>query len=181
MGKQEIKIKDFFEGKRRKCSLRDFNVQRGKNGKHTIKLAVVMPLSNTLLGGIPDVFAELYALMGKEKSPHNFCKVAVVVESAQFSIFTTDVSKRHYVSIGAASLQDFTLVGEGLEEKRNVNLEFNVYLPGTEQLRDWSWDHLHSDFFVEVVPSQLELTEAAEEPKPETGKKKNGKQLDLVQ
>lgn len=178
MAKNEVKIKDFFEGKRRKCSLDNFQVLRAKNSKHTIKLAISMPLSNDSIAGIPTVFAEPFGIMAKDKSPHNLSKVSVIVESAEFSIFSTDVVKRAYANSNAASLQNFRLVGEGVDEKRTVSLEFDSYLPGTEPLRDWCWDHLHKDFFIEVVPAQMELEEQ-EDDKPKN--KKNAKQMELVQ
>jgi hypothetical protein len=179
MAKNETRIKDFFEGKRRRCSLDNFQVNRAKNDQYTVRLAVVMPLTNVELDGINNVFAEPFAIMNGQKSPHDFHKVNVAVDSAQFSIFTTDTQKRASIVSSAAALQDFKLIGAGAEDKRTVTLEFFAFVPGTEPLRDWIWTHLHKDFFVEVVPAQMELEEQEEE-KPAKGKK-NGKQLDLVQ
>lgn len=129
-----------------------------------IKLTVEMPLSNTLVAGIPDEFAEEYALMEKQKSAANFKKISVILEGAQLKIFTTDTSKRSAVDISGVTIQDVKLVATGIEDKRTVQMEFMAHLPGSELLRDWAWDHLHMDFFTEVIPTQMSLEEEDQPP-----------------
>lgn len=162
MAKQLARLNHFFEGKRRKCNLRSYHALKSKAGEHRFKLDVVMPLSHMPVDGMPAEFIEQYALMEKEKSALNMSRVAVTLDGALFSIFTTDTVRNSVVKINAATLQDFRLTASGVEQNRNVSLEFIVYLPATIALRDWVFDHLHGDFFSEAVPSQMELTANAD-------------------
>lgn len=175
------KLKDFFEGRRRKCELQVFNVLKNKAGERRIKLFVVMPLSGEPVTGTPDLFTEPYLLMQKENSSMNLSKIDVELDGAALDIFSTDTIASPAVKISGATLQDFRMMGDGCDDKRKVSLEFSIYMPYTMPLRDWGCDHIHAEFFVEVTPSQMEIP--AEEPKAEEkpeGKKKN-QQAELVQ
>ena len=175
MAKKNARLKDFFEGKRRQCSLQDYRPLKTKAGERRLKLSVEMPLSNMPVDGMPDDFTEEYALMEREKSKVNLSKVAVELEGALYSIFSTDTIGRPSVTINGATLNSFRLIGDGVEDQRTVSLEFTVYLPWTDDLRDWCGIHLHEDFFAEVVPSQMELVEEepVEKPIKAKGKKKD--------
>lgn len=169
--KNQKRLKDFFEGRRRQCELQDFHVLKNTAGEKRMKLSIIMPLSQMPMEGIPDAFVEQFILMEREKSALNFAKISVVLDGASFSVFSTDTTATSVLNVNAATLQDFRLIGEGSEEKRKVSLEFIAYLPATVKLKDWSFDHLHSDFFLEVVPAQTELN-LEEAPPPRKGKKK---------
>lgn len=92
MAKQLARLKDFFEGNRRRCTLEDYHQLRSAEDEDRMKLMVAMPLSNTPISGLSDDFAEEYALMEKQNSTANFKKIFVQMKGAKFSIFTTDTS-----------------------------------------------------------------------------------------
>ena len=177
MAKQLARIKDFFEGKRRRCTLDDYKQLKSAGNENRMKLMISMPLSNQPVDGIPDEFTEEYALMEKGNSAANFKKIAVEVKAATFTIFSTDTIKSHAVRAGSCTLNGFRLIGTGVEEKRTVSLDLVVYIPWSEGLHAWCAENLHGDFFCETVPSQMELVEEEQE-KPAKGKKK-GKRTDF--
>jgi len=164
MAKQLSKLKGFFDGKRRVCRLQDYRPLKTKGDERRVKLIVSMPLSNLPVDGMPQDLMDTYFLMNKEKNRTNFSKVAVILEGALFSIFATDVVDEPEVKIGSATLQDFKLVASGVDEKRTVSLDFVAYVPWSPKLRNWKDDNFHLDFFVEVVPQQMDLAEPAEKP-----------------
>lgn len=170
--KNQKRLKDFFEGRRRQCELQDFHVLKNTAGEKRMKLSIRMPLSQMPMEGIPDAFVEQFILMEREKSALNFAKIFVILEGAAFTVFSTDTTPTGVLTVNAATLQDFKLIGEGSEEKRKVSLEFIAYLPATVKLKDWSYDHLHSDFFAEVVPAQTELNLDQAPPPKKKGKQK---------
>jgi hypothetical protein len=172
MAKQLARLKDFFEGKRRRCTLDDYKQLKSAGNENRMKLMVTMPLSNQPVDGIPGEFAEEYALMNKKDSATNFKKVSVEVKAATFTIFSTDTIRNHVVRSGSCTLNSFRLIGHGVEEKRTVSLEFVVYIPWSEGLHAWCAENLHGDFFCETIPSQMELVEDEPE-KPAKGKKKD--------
>ena len=172
MAKDNARLKDFFEGKRRECNLQDYRPLKTKAGERRMKLVVSMPLSNRPLYGIPGEFAEDHALMERKNSKVKMSKVAVELEGALYSIFSTDTISNATVSLNGATLNSFKLVAEGVGDKRTVSLDFMVYLPWTDPLREWCGDHLHADFFCETIPYQMELVEAEPVEKPVKDKKK---------
>ena len=172
MAKQLARLKDFFEGKRRRCTLDDYHQLKSQGNENRMKLMISMPLSNQPVDGIPDEFTEEYALMEQENSAANFKKIAVEVKAAKFTIFTTDTIKSHVVRSDGCTLNGFRLIGTGVEDKRTVSLDFVVYMPWGEPLHKWCSDTLHADFFAETVPSQRELIEEeSEKPAKKKGKK----------
>jgi hypothetical protein len=175
--KNQKRLKDFFEGRRRQCELQDFHVLKNTAGERRMKMAVVMPLSQMPMEGIPEAFVDQYILMEREKSALNFAKISVVMDGASFSIFSTDTTPAPVLTVNASTLQDFRLIGEGSEEKRKVSLEFVAYLPATVKLKDWSFDHLHAEFYCEVVPAQTEMN--LEEPPPKKNAKKKQQELSI--
>jgi hypothetical protein len=173
MAKQLARLKDFFEGKRRRCTLDDYHQLKSQGNENRMKLMISMPLSNQPIDGLPDEFTEEFALMEREKSAANFKKIAVEVKAAKFTIFTTGTIKSHVVRTDGCTLNSFRLIGDGVEDKRKVSLDFVCYMPFSETLHKWCSDTLHGDFFSETVPSQMELKEEEQE---DTAKpKKKGK------
>lgn len=170
MAKASTKLQSFFDGNRRECTLRDFHVLKDRAGVKRIKLSVNMLLTDQPTHDIPEPFAEHYLLLCKEKSPIATSKIAVVMDGATVEIFSTDTVKRATAKITGGTLQDFKLVAEGINEGRTVALEFIAYLPATADLKDWSWEHLHADFFMEAAPSQMELPVEGPAKKPKKNK-----------
>lgn len=174
MAKQETKLKHFFEGKRRECELRDFHVLKDRQDVKRIKLSIVMPLSNRPATGMPEDFAEQFFLMDKEMCSTNASKIAVSMDGATAEIFSTDTVKGAAITSIGAVLQDFKMVGVGLKEKRTVSLEFTMTAMHTVKLLDWADKHLHATFYIEALPSQMELpTEEEPSKKPKKGKQTN--------
>lgn len=177
MAKQTAKLKHFFDGRRRECRLLDFHVLKDRQDVKRIKLSVEMPLSTQPATGMPEDFAEQFMVMEKETSSCNRSKIEVMMEGATSEIFTTDAEKAaSHTSIGA-TLQDFSMVGTGIKEKRKVTLNFTLNVSHTKALLGWADTHLHATFYLEALPSQMEL--ASEEPPP--AKKKKAEQKQLIQ
>lgn len=180
MAKQLARLKDFFEGKRRRCTLDDYHQLKSAGNENRMKLMISMPLTNEPEDGLPDEFTEEYALMNKQKSAANFKKIAVEVKAAKFTIFTTDTIKGHVVRSDGCTLNSFRLIGTGLEEKRTVSLDFVLYIPWGDPLHKWCAENLHGDFFCETVPSQMQLIEEEPERTAKPAKKK-AQQAELIQ
>jgi hypothetical protein len=169
MAKQLVRLKEFFEGKRRRCTLDDYHQLKSTGNENRMKLMISMPLSNNPVDGLPTEFSEEYMLMKRQESAANFKKISVEVKAAKFTIFTTDAIKSHVVRTDGCTLNSFRLIGNGVEEKRTVSLDFVVYLPWGDPLHKWCAENLHGDFFCETVPSQMQLIE--EDPQEKKGKK----------
>ena len=172
MAKQLTKLPTFFEGKRRLCTLDDYHQLKTKAGEDRVRLSVSMPLSDELAAGIPEAFAEEYALMLRNGSSANYKKIAVEVKGALVSIFSTDVTASPSVKSHGATLTGFRLTATG-GETRSVDLEFFVYIPWSQPVREWCSDVMHSDFYMETVPAQMDLTEDSK-PAIVSKKKKKG-------
>ena len=153
------RLKHFFEGKRRLSTLDDYHQLKGRSGENRMKLFVSIPLSNGSLDGIPVEIAEEHALMERINSAVTFKKIAVEMKSATFSIFPTDAHKRPIISLPGTTVNGFRLVAQGSDDKRKVNLCVVAYLPWTDELHKWCAEHLHADWFVEIIASQMELEE----------------------
>lgn len=181
MAKKNAKIRDFFEGKRRQCTLTDYRQLKSKENVRRMKLMISMPLSHTTVHGMPAAFIEEYALMEKESSVANYKKIFAEMEGAKFSIFSTDTIKRCAVRSDGVMLSNFRLVGEGIGDKRTVHLEFTAEIPWSMELRDWCSETQHSDFFSETIPTQMTLEESEEAPEPERSpkRKKDSKQTEF--
>lgn len=185
MAKDVSKLRSFFDGKRRECNLKDYHVLQDTQGRKRITLAVMMPLSNKPATGMPEEFAEQFMVMGREDSCSDFSKVSVTVQGATCDIFHTDVSNRAASKSIGAELQNFRMIGSGKKEKREIALHFTLTASHTDTLLDWADKHLHMKFWLEVVPSQMELKEEKEpkdkkaKTKPPPEKAANGKVLPL--
>lgn len=174
MAKQRTKLKSFFDGKRRRCRLDNFLVLKDRQDVLRMKLSVSMPLSNEPAAGMEDEFTGPYLLMVTDKSTLNSSKPSVAVEGAHVSIFATDAGKSPTVVTSGAQLQNFHLVGDGIEDKRTVALEFVAYLPLVAPLKEWCFPALHKDFYLEVVPSQLEIVAPEKPPRQVKAKPQQG-------
>lgn len=175
MGKQKARLIGFFNGKRRGCELSDLHVHKGQNDVKWIRLAVKMPLTGQPVTGMPDAFAEQFLLMGKDNSVFNLAKNEAEIDGATIAIFSTDTMKSPTVESNGVTIQDFRLVGEGVKDKRTVELHFTAEMPYSIAVRDWACDHLHSTFWVEVESSQLEMPQVGDDDK----KKGKSKQQSL--
>jgi hypothetical protein len=175
MGKSLARLKHLFEGKRRQCTLADWRPLKDKANVRRIKMTVVSSLSNQPFEGMPEDFEEEVSVMLKQKSTANFKKISVEMEGAQFTVFPTDTASSAWWKSHAVTLTSFKLLGAGVEDRRTVDLEFTAYVPWTDVLRDWVGDHLHNDFFLEVIPSQMEIPAETPAEKPAKKKKKDGR------
>jgi hypothetical protein len=177
MGKSNARLKHLFEGKRRQCTLADWRPLKDKANVRRMKLDIVSSLSNQPFESMPEEFEEEVAVMMKQKSIANFKKISVEMEGTLFTVFSTDIEKFPWWKSHAVTLNGFKLLGAGIDDRRSVDLQFNAYVPWSDDLRDWAGDHLHNDFFLEVVPSQMEIIAEtpAEKPVKEKKKKRDGK------
>lgn len=182
MAKQREKLKDFFEGRRRRGRLQDFRVLKDRKDILRMRLTIQMPLSNEPVQGINEKFSEPYVLMAKESSSLDFSRVNVAVDKAAVEIFATSTAQRAVVKAGSSNLQNFHLVATGSGASRTVSLEFDAELPVSDAdddpLTNWAMKHLHADFFIEAVPAQLEIGTDPADPKP--NKKKKPEQAGLA-
>lgn len=170
MAKQSRKLEDFFGARRRAAILLSSQLLRSKGKERRMKLSVTMPLSNTELAGIPTQFQNQFAVMEKQDAATNRASIDVEFDSMSVRIFSTNSIVEPTVAIQGALLHKFAMVAEGTGDKRAVSLDFLIYLPATEGLRIWEWDHIHETFFLESVKAQesLDLSEEAEDEEDES-------------
>lgn len=173
MGKN-AHLKHLFEGRRRQCTLTDWRPLKDKSKVKRVKMIITQSLSSQSFEGMPEEFDEEVSVMLKQKSTANFKKIAVEMEGVLFSVFATDTSSLWWKS-HAVQLNGFKLLGEGVDEKRTVDLQFTAYVPLLDDMRKWLDDTLHEDFFLEAIPSQRELSEDA----PAKKSKKRNKQIEF--
>jgi hypothetical protein len=157
MAKQLKKLPDFFNGHRKECRLINYQALVSKGDEKRIKLSVEIILSNKNVKHLADRFVPLFGLMEKEDSTTNLAKEAVTCEEMTVDIFATPDSSRASKTITACTFLDFKLVGAGEKDKREVALEFIIYMPADAVLNEWAFKHLHKTFFIESVPAQREL------------------------
>lgn len=185
MAKRLTRLNDFFDGKRRGCRLVDLHPLKDRVDMMRLKLDVSMPLSNMQANGINPCFADPYYLMAKTKSQSNHNKVAVEVHGAHFKIFLTPDAEQEALVGSPAMMRNFRLIAEGSDDKRTVDLHFDLYVPVTDAdddgMKNWSFKHLHKEFWLEAVPSQMKIEDDKPDPKdPKPNKKKNPKQASLL-
>lgn len=171
MGKN-AHLKHLFEGRRRQCTLTDWRLLKDKSKVKRVKMIITQSLSLQPFEGMPEEFEQEVAVMMKQKSTANFAKLALEMEGVLFSVFVTDTSPLWWKS-HAVQINGFKLLGEGVDEKRTVDLQFTAYVPMGDGMRQWLDDTLHEDFFLEAIPSQRELSAETPAEKPVKGKKKN--------
>ena len=165
MAKQARKMSDFYDSRRRRCTLVKSELLKSKGNEKRMKLLVSMLMSGTDLAHCPEPFLTQFGVMEKQDSATNRAVVDVQFDSMAVRIFSTDGIVEPTVDIAGALLHRFSMVGEGVGEKRTVSLDFLIYLPATLNLRTWEWDHIHGEFFLEAVQSQgsLDLSDEADE------------------
>ena len=171
-------IRHLFDGKRRQCTLSDCHPLKDKSKVRRMKMIIRQSLSLQPFEGMPEEFSEEVNVMLKQDSLANFKKIFVKMDGAKLSVFSTDTVKTSVWNTNGAALNGFKLLGDGIGEKRNVQLEFTAYVPWSDKVKDWCGDHLHEDFYLEAVPSQMEIPAEIPAEKP-AGKKKNGKVTDF--
>jgi hypothetical protein len=157
MSKASKKLEDFFGARRRICTLLSSQLLRSKGKERRMKLAVTMPLSNKDMTDIPTQFLNQFSVMEKVDSATNRSTIDVEFDSMGVRIFSTDVTVEPTVSIQGALLHKFAMVAEGSGDKREVSLDFLIYLPATPALREWEWETIHAEFFLEAVKAQGSL------------------------
>jgi hypothetical protein len=162
MSKTAKTLEDFFNARRRVCTLVRGELLKSKGEEKRMKLSVSMPLSNSELTDCPEPFLTQFGVMEKHDSALNRARIDVEFNSMLVRIFSTNSIVEPTVSITGALLHKFAMVGEGTGEKRTVSLEFLIYLPATKPLHDWEWDATHSDFFIESVKAQGSLNLSGE-------------------
>ena len=157
MEKSAKKLEYFFGARRRRCTLVRGELLKSKGNEKRMKLSVSMILRNTNLTDCPEPFLTQFGVMEKQDSALNRARIDVEFDSMAVKIFSTDRIVEPTVNILGALLHKFSMIGEGVGEKRTVSLEFLIYLPATKALHDWEWNATHAEFFVESVKSQGSL------------------------
>jgi len=181
MAKENNKIKEFFEGRRRAASLAAWTHLRNRAGETSrIKLDLRFPLLNHDVQGMPESIGEAFTTMAKDASAIMRTNLNIFYEGMTLEFFTADTGIRPAVSVTGVTLDKFSVVAAGTGEKRTVDLQAVAYIPANIQLRDWAWDHLHGSFHTEAVYSQSEIKfdeavpkgddpDAPEDPEDEMG------------
>lgn len=172
------RLPHLFEGNRRQCTLTDYRPLKSKSKEKRMKLLITSSLTSQPFDGMPEEFSEEFYLMKKDKSATNFKKVNVEMENALFSVFATDTSGLYWKA-HSATINGFKLIAAGIDHTRTVDLEFTVFVPWSETLRQWLDETLHEDFFLEVIPAQQELEAETAAEKPVGKKKGKGKSKSL--
>jgi hypothetical protein len=169
MAKTSKKLTDFFGGRRRSCTLIQSVLLKSKGNEKRMKLTVSMPLSNTNLTNAPEPFLTQFSVSEKEDSASNHAAIDVQFDSMAVSIYSIDEIAQPTVVSQGALLHRFAMIGKGTGEKRTVSLDFLIYLPATTALREWEWNNIKGEFFLEAAPSQhaLPLEDEADEEENE--------------
>ena len=151
------KLLNLFEGHRRKASLNAWSHLRTKAGESRIKLELKLPLLNESIVGMNGAISEAFSVMAKDDSKIARTSLNVEMEGFTLELFSTAEIKGPAVSSTGVKFLKLALVAAGEGEKRTISLNMTAYVPASIQLRDWAWDHLHSDFHLEAVYSQSEM------------------------
>ena len=161
------KLTDFFEGHRRRASLIAWTHLKTKAGESRVKLDLRLPLLNESVVGMNDAIGAAFAVMAKDDSKIDRTSLNVELEGMTLETFSTGDVKHVSVSSTGVKMQKLALVAAGEAEKRTVDLLLVAYVPASIQLRDWAWEHLHSEFHLEAVYSQSEI-EFTDEPEEDS-------------
>ena len=156
-GNKPTKLLNLFEGHRRKASLNAWSHLRTKAGESRIKLELKLPLLNESVVGMNGAISEAFHVMAKDDSKIARTSLNVEMEGFTLELFSTEEVKHVSVSSTGVKFLKLALVAAGEGEKRTISLNMTAYVPASIQLRDWAWDHLHSDFHLEAVYSQSEI------------------------
>lgn len=161
-----LKLKDFFEGERRKATLVRWEHLVNQAGEPRIKLTLEVPLLNESVLGINGPVSDQFILMAKEDSQVKRANLDLYCEGMTVETWTTNESKRRNVMCTGASFHNFFIQSEGEGEKRKVHLYVVVYVSANEQWRDWAWEHRGGEFHLsaEYSQSELDFADDADEP-----------------
>lgn len=167
----KLKLQDFFDSRRRRCTLTDWRQLKNVAGESRIKMVLSLPMLNIPPVGAHATILGAFEAMQKDSAGISRSKLEIFCEGMTIDIFATDRTPGKlieaegisYISAAGVMMDKFQIVGEGNGDKRTVNLEFVAYVPATDKLFDWCKIHLHEDFFLEAVYSQTEFTFSHEE------------------
>jgi hypothetical protein len=154
------KLTSFFEGYRRKAYLVRYEhlCDRGEYGR--FKLQLKLPILNEPAIGINGPVSDVFMLMAKDDSKVERTMLGVMLDGMTTEFFSTGdtaQSKIPTFSSTGVKFTKFALVAGSEGDKREVNLELAVYIPASEQLRDWAYLMIHKEFHLEAVYSQSEM------------------------
>src|SRR6185437_8733095 len=168
---------NFWNAYRKECRLINYQALVSKGDEKRLKLTAEIVLSNQNNKFMPECIVEPFGLMEEEDSPLALTKIEAICESFTIDIFATESSDKATKTVTGCTIQSMRLVGEGEKDKREVTLQFVVYMPADKPLNDWAFTHLHKMFYVEAVNAQGDLFDRkpAVEVAPSDDKaKKNG-------
>lgn len=164
-GKQKpTKLKNLFEGHRRKAFLVSWIQLCNKAGVSSLKMDLRLPLLNLALMGINTEINEPFMLMAKKESKTDRSVINIELEGMTLEIFSTDTSKERWVYSTGVKFLKFYLASTGEEDKKEVNLHLVAYMPFSKEMMEWAAIHLHKDFHLEAVYSNSEMEFGDEDP-----------------
>jgi hypothetical protein len=171
MAKSLKKLPDFYAGHRKQCRLVTYQALSTKAEEKRIKAQVEILLSNDPQPHMPECFVDPFGLMDKQESPLSLTKIGAICESMTVDLYETESSSSATRTVTGCNIQDFRIIGEGEKDKREVMLEFTVYMPADSPLSTWCFTHLKKHFYLEAVPAQGALfdnktTSIADKPAP---------------
>jgi hypothetical protein len=165
------KLDTFFESRRRRCTLESWQHLKNGANESRIKMNISMPMLNIPPTGAHATILNAFEAMEKDGSGIGRTKLEIFSEGMTMDFFVQDRTPGKLIaaegnpvlSVLGVLLDKFQLVSEGAGETRTVSLDFVAYVPANEKLRNWCWDHIHADFFLEAVYSQSEMDFKEEE------------------
>lgn len=152
-----LKLKDFFNGNRRKATLVRWEHLCNRAGESRIKLTLQLPLLNESVVGMNGPVSDQFGLMAKDDSYVPRANVNVFLEGMTVEMYTTADSKHRNVMCTGGSFHNFFIQAEGDGEKRKVDLHCVAYVAANEQWRDWAWANRGGEVYITAEYSQSEL------------------------
>lgn len=150
-------LKTFFEGRRRKAFLSDWKQTRDRRGIDALKIEMRFPLLNESVVGMNQEVSDPFMLMAKDDSKTDRSAINVEIKGMTLELFSTGTSKDHWVMTTGTHFKKLWLTAEGEDDKKEVNLHVVLYVPGSIEMRDWAWIHMHKEFHAEAIYSQSEM------------------------
>lgn len=169
------KLQEFFDSRRRRCTLQSWQHLKNTQNESRIKMNISLPMLNLPPTGAHPTILNAFEAMVKDGAGISRTKLDIFSEGMTMDFFVQDRTPgklkpsegNPILSVVGVLLDKFQMVSEGAGEARTLNLEFVAYVPANEKLRDWCWDHIHGDFFLEAVYSQTEMDFNGEEASEE--------------
>jgi hypothetical protein len=181
MAKQKaVKLQNFFEGYRRKAYLVRYEHLKDRKEYGEFKLELRLPLLNESVLGMNGVISDAFGLLAKDDSQLGRTVLEVQMDGMTTEFFSTGDTKQSKIPVFSSAgvrLTKLSLVPNREDEKREVNLELSVYIPASEQLRDWAYRMIHSEFHLEAVYSQSEM-DFEDETDADSDEDDEGEELD---